>query len=434
MSGLSKPPRGVHAGSAFGLLAAVFVTVFGTALLLLADDQQRVIDSNSRLQERTVPEIIRYQRLARNLEQLRQEGERIFAVSSHAPRQQAMFVVTLVASHPSVLEHPAAAQLARETEQFLGKAVRQSATDEKQLAAHHAEWQRLAARLGMQVDDVSVEGINQATSDLEQASAAMQLARYKLIVVMVLVGLFLFAFIFLVRRHLIHPLQRIDHALSNLSADQPAPRFDTSRMLEIQAVEEAIREHHALLQQNEESRQVLEALANKDGLTGLMNRRHFMQTAEMELQRAQRYRRPVTVAMADLDYFKKLNDTYGHAAGDTVLRAFAEQVRETLRQSDLVCRYGGEEFAFLFPEISPDETARLAERLRVACVAHAVPLPDGRSVTATVSIGLADASECPIEIALKNADEALYEAKRLGRNRVVIGGRPPVTNPIQENP
>ena len=343
-------------------------------------------------------------------------------------------MVTLVASHPSVLEHPAAAQLAQETEQFLGKEVRQSATDEKQLAAHHAEWQRLAARLGMQVDDVSVEGINQATSDLEQASAAMQLARYKLIVVMVLVGLFLFAFIFLVRRHLIHPLQRIDHALSNLSADQPAPRFDTSRMLEIQAVEEAIREHHALLQQNEESRQVLEALANKDGLTGLMNRRHFMQTAEMELQRAQRYRRPVTVAMADLDYFKRLNDTYGHAAGDAVLRAFAEQVRETLRQSDLVCRYGGEEFAFLFPEISPDETARLAERLRVACVAHAVPLPDGRSVTATVSIGLADASECPIEIALKNADEALYEAKRLGRNRVVIGGRPPVTNPIQENP
>ncbi len=434
MPGLSKHPHGVHAGSAFGLLAAVFVTVFGTALLLLADDQQRVIDANSRLQERTVPEIIRYQRLARNLEQLRQEGERIFAVSSHAPRQQAMFVVTLVASHPSVLEHPGAAHLARETEQFLGTVVRQSAADEQRPAAHYAEWQRLAARLGMQVDDVSVEGINHATSDLNQASAAMQLARHKLIVVMLLVGLFLFAFIFLVRRHLIHPLQRIDHALSNLSADQPAPHFPTSRMLEIQAVEEGIREHHVLLQQNEESRRGLEALANKDGLTGLMNRRHFMQTAELELQRAQRYRRPVTVAMADLDYFKKLNDTYGHAAGDTVLRAFAEQVRETLRQSDLVCRYGGEEFAFLFPEISPDETARLAERLRVACAAHAVPLSDGRSVTATVSIGLADASECPIELALKHADEALYEAKRLGRNRVVIGGRPPVTIPIQENP
>jgi diguanylate cyclase (GGDEF)-like protein len=149
-----------------------------------------------------------------------------------------------------------------------------------------------------------------------------------------------------------------------------------------------------------------------------------MQSAEVELQRAQRYRRPVTVAMADLDLFKKLNDTYGHAAGDAVLRTFADLVQDTLRQSDLVCRYGGEEFAFLFPEIGPAETQILAERLRVRCAAMEVPLPDGRSVKATVSIGLADASECPIEIALKRADEALYEAKRLGRNRVVLSALP----------
>jgi diguanylate cyclase (GGDEF)-like protein len=427
-------PKGVHAGRAFGLLAAIFVIAFGLAVLLLAADQQRVVDANSRLQERTVPEIIRYQRLARNLEQLRQEGERIFAVSSHASRQQSMFVVTLIASHPSILEHPAAAQLAREAEQFLGKVVSQSAQDEKRPAAYYDEWQRLAARLGMQVDDVSIEGINLASGDLNLASTAMKLARYKLMVVLVLVGLFLLAFVILVRRHLIHPLQRIDRALSGLSAERPAPLFNTSRMLEIQAVEEAIREHHALLIQNEESRRGLEALANKDGLTGLMNRRYFMQAAEVELQRAQRYRRPVTVAMADLDYFKKLNDTYGHAAGDTVLRAFAERVREALRQSDLVCRYGGEEFAFLFPEITTAETEKLAESLRAGCADNEVVLPDGRRVKVTVSIGLADASECPIEIALKHADEALYEAMRLGRNRVVIGGGALVTNPLQENP
>ncbi|HLO61918.1 MAG TPA: GGDEF domain-containing protein, partial [Azonexus sp.] len=134
-----------------------------------------------------------------------------------------------------------------------------------------------------------------------------------------------------------------------------------------------------------------------------------------------------------LDYFKKLNDTYGHAAGDAVLRVFAERVRETLRQSDLVCRYGGEEFAFLFPEITPAETAILAERLRASAADNEVALPDGRRVMATVSIGLADASECPIEIALKHADEALYEAKRLGRNRVVIGGGAQVIPLIQEN-
>ena len=433
MPDVKARPRGMHAGRAFGLLAGLFIVAFSVAVLMLGEDQQRVIDTNSRLQERTVPEIIRYQRLARNLEQLRQEGERIFAVNSQADRQQSMFVVTLIASHPSVLEHAGAARLAQESEQFLATVVRQAATGVQRPTVHYEAWQRLSARLGMQIDDVSIEGIDLASGELNQALAAMKLARYKLMMVLFLVGFFLLSFIVLVRRHLIHPLQKIDHALSNLSAEQPEPVFNTSRMLEIQAVEEAIREHHALLIQNEESRQVLEALANKDGLTGLMNRRHFMQSAEMELQRAQRYRRPVTVAMADLDCFKKLNDTYGHAAGDAVLRAFAEQVRETLRQSDLVCRYGGEEFAFLFPEIGPVETGKLAERLRLACAGHAVPLPDGRSIKATVSIGLADASECPIEIALKHADEALYAAKRQGRNRVVIGGDP-VTNLPQENP
>ena len=361
--------RGVHAGRAFGMLAAIFIVAFGLSVLLLGEDQQRVIEVNSRLQERTLPEIIRYQRLARNLEQLRQEGERIFAVSSHASRQQSMFVVTLIASHPSILEHPEAAELGREAEQFLGRVVGQSARDERRPASHYEEWQRLAGRLGILVDDVSIEGINLAGNDLDQASAAMKLARYKLMAVLVLVGLFLVAFVVLVRRHLIHPLQRIDHALSGLSAEQPAPAFNTSHLLEIQAVEEAIREHHDLLVQNEEIRRGLESLANKDGLTGLTNRRHFMQAAEVELQRAQRYRRPVTVAMADLDFFKKLNDTYGHAAGDAVLRAFAERVREALRQSDLVCRYGGEEFAFLFPEIS---TAGNRKNWRTACV-RAVP-------------------------------------------------------------
>ena len=416
--------KSIQAGRAFALLAALFLVAFGVAVVLLALDQQRVVDATSRLQEQTVPEIIRFQRLARNLEQLRQEGERIFAVSSHASRQQSMFIVTLIASHPSILEHPGAAQLARETEQFLGDVVRQAATDDRRPATHYDEWQRIAARLGMQVDDVSVQGINQANNDLVVATTAMKLARYKLMIALLLVGVFLLVFMVLVRRHLIYPLQRINHALSTLSADRPAPEFEASTMLEILAVEESISEHHALLIQNEETRQVLEKLANKDGLTGLTNRRHFMQSAEVELQRAQRYRRPVTVAMADLDFFKRLNDTYGHAAGDAVLRAFADLVQDTLRQSDIVCRYGGEEFAFLFPEIGPAETEKLAERLRVRCAAMEVPLPDGRSIKATVSIGLADASECPIEIALKHADEALYEAKRLGRNRVMVSGPP----------
>jgi diguanylate cyclase (GGDEF)-like protein len=415
-----KPIKAIQAGRAFAILAGFFVFAFGAAVVLLALDQQRVVEAISRLQEQTVPEIVRFQRIARNLEQLRQEGERVFAAGSHPARQQSMFVVTLLASQPGILEHPGAAHLARECEQFLSEVVRESVSDNRRPLARYAEWQRLAVRIGLQIDDVSGQGITLANNDLNVATGAMVLARYKLMMALVLVGVFLLAFMVLVRRHLVFPLQRIKHELSTLSADRPAPEFEASTMLEIQAVEDSVLEHHALLIQNEEARLVLEKLANKDGLTGLMNRRHFMQAAELELQRAQRYRRPVMVAMADLDFFKKLNDTYGHAAGDAVLVAFSALVQDTLRQSDLVCRYGGEEFAFLFPEIGPGETEILAERLRSRCAAMEVLLPDGRKIKATVSMGLADASECPIEIALKHADEALYEAKRFGRNRVVL--------------
>jgi len=416
--------HGIRAGRAFALLGLLFVLAFGAVVVLLALDQQRVLDATSRLQEQTVPEIVRYQRLARNLEQLRLEGERVFTASTPQGRQQAMFVVMLVASHPSVLEHVESAALARETETFLSDLMHRGARDSSVFAAYHGEWQRLAARLAVQVDDVSIQGINLANNDLADVSSIMRLAGFKLVGALGLVGLFLVVFMLLLRRHLIHPLQRIDRALSYLSVDQPAPQFEPSAMREIHAVEEAIGELHASLMQNEQARFALEELANKDALTGLTNRRHFQLLANAEVLRAQRYLRPVTVGMADLDNFKNLNDTYGHAAGDAVLRAFAQLMRESFRQSDLIGRYGGEEFAFLFPESTLAEAYILAERLRQRCADRDVTLPDGRLVRVTMSIGLADASASSLEVSLNRADDALYEAKRNGRNRVVLAPGP----------
>lgn len=415
--------KGIRAGRAFALLAIIFVLAFGGTVALVVLDQQRVINATTRLQEQTVPEIIRYQRLARNLEQLRQEGERLFAATTPQARKQAIFVVTLVSSHPSLLEHRESAELARQVERFLVDVVRQSARDPLALAKHYEEWQRLAARLGLLVDDVSVQGTNLAYVDLGDVSAAMHQARFKLAAALAMVGLFLVVFLILLRAHLIHPLQRIDRALSDLGVDRPPPEFKPSATLEIQAVEDAIGELHASLLKNEEARLALEKLANKDGLTGLANHRHFMLAADAELQRAQRYQRPITVGMADLDSFKQLNDTYGHAAGDAVLRAFAALMLDTLRQSDLICRYGGEEFAFVFPESSLAETVMLAERFRALCADYDIRLADGRLVRVTMSMGVADASDCPIEVALKRADEALYQAKDQGRNRVVAAGK-----------
>ncbi|MBS1160248.1 MAG: hypothetical protein H6R15_2667 [Proteobacteria bacterium] len=411
--------HGIRAGRAFALLAACFVLTFGAMVTLLVLDQQRVLEATGHLQEQTVPEIIRYQRLARNLEQLRQEGERVFSAHTPQSRQQAMFVVMLVASHPSVLEHPESAALARETERFLNDVMYRSATDSKAFVTYHEEWQRLAARLSVQVDDVSIQGINLANGDLNEVAATMGLARYKVAAALGLVGLFLLLFLVLLRKHLIEPLQRIDRALSTLSVEQPSPTFQPSAMREIHAVEEAIGELHASLVQNEKARVALEELANNDGLTRLTNRRHFMLLADAELLRAQRYERPVTVGMADLDHFKNLNDGYGHAAGDIVLCALAQLMRDTFRQSDMIGRYGGEEFAFLFPETSLVEAHVLAERLRVRAAGYNIELPDGRTVRVSMSIGLADASTGSLEMALNRADDALYEAKRQGRNRVV---------------
>ncbi len=408
------------AGKAFAVLISVFALLFGAVVALLAVTQHHVLDDAERLQRETVPEIIRFQRLARNLDQLSHEGERVFSSLSAEERQQALFLVMLVASHPSILEHPQAAAMARDTENFLGETNQLAARDPSTLRSRYPEWQRISQRLRLLVDDISVEGANLATADLDDMAGAMRSARLKLLGALALVGGFIVLLIVLLGKHLIRPLQRIDHALSSLDVEQPAPEFPDARLAEIHAVEQATRRLHKAMVSNETARRELELLANRDGLTGLINRRHFMASAEAEIRRSQRYGRPIVVALGDLDSFKRLNDTYGHGAGDVVLRTFAGLLSDSVRQSDLVCRYGGEEFAFLFPESTVEQAHILVERFRQRFAEHDIRLPDGLLVRVTISIGLADASHSPLEIALHRADFALYEAKRLGRNRVIV--------------
>lgn len=408
------------ASRAFAVLAIAFLLIFAIVAALLGFEQYRVLSAAERLQAETVPEMMRYQRLARNLEHLRQEGERVFSAPNPEARRQALFVVMLVASHPSILDQPRAAETARTAEDFLAETVRRAALDPETLARRQDEWRQHAQRISLLVDDLTVQGVNLATGDLAEMTDAMRVARLKLLGALVLVGSFLILMMILLRHYLIAPLQRIDHALSTMDVERPAPGFPPAGLAEIQAVEEATRRLHASQVANEAARRELEMLANRDGLTGLINRRHFLTRAEAEIQRGERYGRPVAIALGDLDAFKALNDTYGHAAGDIVLRSFATLLAESVRQSDLVCRYGGEEFAFLFPETSVDQAHIFVERFRQQLAATSIRLPTGIDVKVTISIGLADATGRSVEIALQHADFALYEAKRLGRNRVEI--------------
>lgn len=165
----------------------------------------------------------------------------------------------------------------------------------------------------------------------------------------------------------------------------------------------------------------LETLAAVDWLTGLYNRRQFESLAQAELARSQRYLRPLTLMMLDIDHFKKVNDTHGHATGDRVLQALATVCLATKRDADIAGRLGGEEFALLLPETTGSAAAQFAERL-CQQIRDCAPIVEGEKLPITVSIGIASASltTSGIQPLLTHADEALYEAKRGGRNRVVL--------------
>ena len=258
---------------------------------------------------------------------------------------------------------------------------------------------------------------------------------------LVLLGV-LAAAMLMVQRRLLRPLADTASALqalarNDLQAPLPVPQADDEMAAVIGGVrtlQDHTRQRQALEQERDALIERLRALSNTDFLTGLPNRRAFMQAAERELAQAHRHGTGMVLVLLDVDHFKQFNDSHGHAAGDDALVAVGDAVRRAMRAGDLVARFGGEEFVLLLNHCNAQQGQAFAERLRAA-IAHA-PVGDaarGLQPHVTASLGLTDASGNTADLAelLQRADQAMYQAKEAGRNRVVLAA-PPLPQPAAD--
>jgi diguanylate cyclase (GGDEF)-like protein len=180
----------------------------------------------------------------------------------------------------------------------------------------------------------------------------------------------------------------------------------------------------AVALENARLHDVVQRQAITDDLTGLVNRRRFMSALDSEIERASRLGSELTVVLADLDDFKRVNDAFGHHAGDDVLRAFAELVRSHVRDVDVPGRIGGEEFAILLPETSTADAAIVAERMRHSLSLVSIPVAEDQTVRVSSSFGVAELTPGQSgDDLMRAADAALYRAKAEGKNRVATGAR-----------
>ncbi len=225
--------------------------------------------------------------------------------------------------------------------------------------------------------------------------------------------------------------------VATLNALEAVAKGDLDQRLELGHSDEMGRIATSLttaIQRMKTDRDQIERLATTDALTGLTNRRAFSETVALELSRARRYGFRLALLLFDLDHFKKINDRFGHAAGDLVLSRVGQLIHGQIRTSDIAARWGGEEFVVALPHVGIDGAAVVAARIRIACQDLEITTDKGQRIPITISIGVAEMTrEDTLHSLAERADHAMYKAKREGRNRVFVNdgtvlSMPPTTS------
>jgi len=295
------------------------------------------------------------------------------------------------------------------------------------------DWKEASAILENLVQHLS---IGAAVTVSEGSVRIARQAQWAMLAVVLISGIQVLLFVIVivfVQRAVVNPILRATQNLKQIKTQPGAIQMRRERLQELDDIACAVGAFGVALSQINErtvelereiaERQQAQAelveLATTDSLTGVHNRRHFMETATYEFERSRRYSIPLSLLMMDADRFKSINDCFGHHIGDEVLKALAMIGRRQLREVDLFARLGGEEFAILLPQTDFIAARVAAERLRQAIAEDAVETEQGL-LNFTVSLGLAslDPTTVDLEDLLRQADMALYQAKQNGRNRV----------------
>jgi diguanylate cyclase (GGDEF)-like protein len=276
-------------------------------------------------------------------------------------------------------------------------------------------------------------------AEKERKKAYAQIVQLRNFTMALVLGLLLFIGLaaYLLGLTLVRPLDRLTRgaakvAAGDLEVDVPVlSRGEVGYLTEVfnnmvtrlrQGREKLAAINETLRQKNEE----LHEISITDSLTALYNRKHLMETLDKEVARSERHKHTFALLVIDIDHFKEYNDTYGHLAGDEVLRRLAAVFKKSIRSCDYAARYGGEEFIVLLPEISAEDGVQAAERIRNQ-VAEKKFGSNKKPIVVTVSVGVAayPKNGKDPESVIKKADGALYKAKEHGRNRVVLAGTTP---------
>ena len=421
---------------ASAILAVVFI-VGGVSLYReVGNIRELAADTRSRL----MPFISDRQRAVVNIERLRQNGAAIVESTDSRVRADTLVMIAHLAKHPVFQDDPTLRAAVQDSERVASKLaevrdrgdrLRQSgqnaAADEAERPARQ-EWRQIDETLDSLSESllISAQDLGARRSDAFNEAAAQ--VQFMVAGSYALLFLALLGAGILVHQLLLKPILLTTDSLDR-SEDGHAVTLPDSKIREIDLFYRSVERMATALSEIEEAHRQARAaqaelrrLASVDELTGVANRRWFTAMASRELERCRRFGHQLALLMVDVDHFKRVNDTHGHAVGDEVLKAFTRVLEGNLRSVDLLGRLGGEEFAVVLPEADDSAARQTAERLRQAVEGLQFPFEDGTVLRITTSVGIAILSTTgeTLDSLLARADGALYAAKRQGRNRVVV--------------